>query len=699
VPLVKSVRVALDVTGDVAAKAKIDGISARAEELKKAFPEYKVKIDTAAAAAKLALFKHEVKDAGDEAGRQGGPGGGVGILERALASLTGAIGGGGASAGSALIPVIAAAVPVIAGLGTIAAGAGTGITAFAAVAIPELQKVTGAMAKTGAAGKKAMAALTPGERDAAAQLELIGAAWQKMTAVFQPAVLAVISQVAKILTGPTGAIAQVGVIVEESLPGIRQMVAILGQGFLEFLKGMQPLILPSLGAFNMLLQAIVKQLPPLLGAMAKGMPAWIQLAKGIAAVITFGLKLTTWLVELSAWVIPRTIVQLHHWESGVDDVRKFIIRLGHDAEAAFNTMTKAIGRAAHDTVAGVGIAWDTLKLITLRLVDNMLRAFSHIPLIGGMFHSAERAVHREILAIQGDINRLQGHTVKIPVSFVSPAGGRKPLAAGGRLPGFGGGDILPALLEPGEAVVDKFRTRKYAPVLKAMGVPGFAAGGYVDIPERTTFMPSLAAINQAMNQSVYDIALQAARSGLLTPPGAGGDSGARSHSAAVAQAFARSVMGMYGFGPSQWLPLLYLWNQESSWNPYAVNPSSGAYGIPQALGHGHPYNLGDYIAQVDWGLAYIRQRYGSPAGAWAHEQAFNWYQNGGYMAPGGWGVVGEAGPELIRAGRAGATVRPGGNTYNITVKVDSTVHPAEAGRKIVEHILQFEKRSGSSWRN
>jgi len=53
------------------------------------------------------------------------------------------------------------------------------------------------------------------------------------------------------------------------------------------------------------------------------------------------------------------------------------------------------------------------------------------------------------------------------------------MARGGRLDGFGGGDSVPALLEPGEAVVDKMTVRKHASALKAMGVPGFAKGGVV----------------------------------------------------------------------------------------------------------------------------------------------------------------------------------------------------------------------------
>lgn len=53
----------------------------------------------------------------------------------------------------------------------------------------------------------------------------------------------------------------------------------------------------------------------------------------------------------------------------------------------------------------------------------------------------------------------------------------KHMAAGGLLPGYGGGDRIPALLEAGETVVDKQRSRKYAGVFAAMGVPGYASGG------------------------------------------------------------------------------------------------------------------------------------------------------------------------------------------------------------------------------
>lgn len=98
------------------------------------------------------------------------------------------------------------------------------------------------------------------------------------------------------------------------------------------------------------------------------------------------------------------------------------------------------------------------------------------------------------------------------------------------------------------------------------------------------------------------------------PPGIG--------SAATYQAYAFSQFPKYGWGSDQEDPLIRLWNQESGWNPAAQNPSSGAAGIPQDItGNFH----GGWQGQIDWGLNYIKGRYGSPAMAWAHEVANNWY--------------------------------------------------------------------------
>lgn len=102
-----------------------------------------------------------------------------------------------------------------------------------------------------------------------------------------------------------------------------------------------------------------------------------------------------------------------------------------------------------------------------------------------------------------------------------------------------------------------------------------------------------------------------------------------------AQNYARSRLGNYGWDINQFLPLQALWNKESSWLRLAINPTSGAYGIPQALPAsklpfaGQAAGGSHASPQIDWGLNYIKGTYGSPAGAWGHEVAFNWYKNGG----------------------------------------------------------------------
>jgi Transglycosylase SLT domain len=100
------------------------------------------------------------------------------------------------------------------------------------------------------------------------------------------------------------------------------------------------------------------------------------------------------------------------------------------------------------------------------------------------------------------------------------------------------------------------------------------------------------------------------------------------------QAIARPLAIAYGWGSgNQWQSLIDLWNQESGWNNYAYN-ASGATGIPQSLPATKmpllarlPSQGGRAIAalQIAWGLSYIKSTYGSPAVAWAHEVANNWY--------------------------------------------------------------------------
>ncbi|MBB2913425.1 hypothetical protein FHS43_004729 [Streptosporangium becharense] len=95
------------------------------------------------------------------------------------------------------------------------------------------------------------------------------------------------------------------------------------------------------------------------------------------------------------------------------------------------------------------------------------------------------------------------------------------------------------------------------------------------------------------------------------------------------KAIGKQMLEARGWG-DQWGCLEKLWTKESGWNERAMNTSSGAYGIPQSLpGHKMASAGGDWqtnpATQIEWGLTYIKGRYGTPCGAWAHSQAKGWY--------------------------------------------------------------------------
>jgi hypothetical protein len=166
------------------------------------------------------------------------------------------------------------------------------------------------------------------------------------------------------------------------------------------------------------------------------------------------------------------------------------------------------------------------------------------------------------------------------------------------------------------------------------------------------------------------------------------------HSISGAVGLGRAMAAQRGWSGTQWDALFQLWQRESGWNRLARNPSSGAYGIPQALpaskmGPAANPPTSSAAAQIAWGLGYIASVYGNPVAAWAHETRFGWYDQGGWLPPGLSLALNTTG----RPERVG-----GGNTYNITVNVPPTANKAEIGRATIECIVEAEKRSGSGWR-
>ena len=110
----------------------------------------------------------------------------------------------------------------------------------------------------------------------------------------------------------------------------------------------------------------------------------------------------------------------------------------------------------------------------------------------------------------------------------------------------------------------------------------------------------------------------------------------------------KQAASAYGWqSGGQYNALTHVIAAESGGNPTARNPSSGALGIAQALGHGNANtggslgneyggfgltdaqarqaNSGNALQQLRWMLNYIKATYGTPAAAWDHEQQQHWY--------------------------------------------------------------------------
>ena len=94
---------------------------------------------------------------------------------------------------------------------------------------------------------------------------------------------------------------------------------------------------------------------------------------------------------------------------------------------------------------------------------------------------------------------------------------------------------------------------------------------------------------------------------------------------------ARQILrNKFGYGESDFDCFNNIIIRESMWKVTATNPSSGAYGIPQALpGSKMAKVASDWrtnpATQIIWAVGYMEDRYGSPCAAWTFKRAHGWY--------------------------------------------------------------------------
>lgn len=105
----------------------------------------------------------------------------------------------------------------------------------------------------------------------------------------------------------------------------------------------------------------------------------------------------------------------------------------------------------------------------------------------------------------------------------------------------------------------------------------------------------------------------------------------------------------------QWAAVDFIVQNESGWNPTAVNPSSGAFGLFQFLGATKqtylPDSNPDPEVQGRAGARYIADRYGSPIEARRFWEANRWYDSGGLATGKGHMLKNTLDPERVLSPR------------------------------------------------
>ncbi len=149
-------------------------------------------------------------------------------------------------------------------------------------------------------------------------------------------------------------------------------------------------------------------------------------------------------------------------------------------------------------------------------------------------------------------------------------------------------------------------------------------------PGRWSPPASRTARPQAVSRSDRRDTVDPAKEAALTPSDGPAVSRTEDVSDDDPREIARALLAEFGYSADQFDCLDSLYMSESDWRVNADNPSSSAYGIPQALPGSKMASAGadwatNPVTQIRWGLGYIQDRYGSPCGAWGFKQGAGWY--------------------------------------------------------------------------
>jgi hypothetical protein len=497
-------------------------------------------------------------------------------------------------------------------------------------------------------------------------------------------------------------------------PAVMRAIQSVGKAFADLLK-----------AFAPQLPGIIKTIADGINTMATALTTHPQLVKILADVLAFFLKLGGWvlsaigyLTDFAGWLVvhlPHAWDKFYGWVIApwirffTKDIPKAWDQLYSNVIAPLiRFFTKTIPTAFDLFRQVVKLTWDQIEIDFLRGASFITGVMGKLPgPLGAPFRKAHADIQQTLgkiqqnvsdtqQRIQQDWDKIHGKSVSLSVSGMGtwkayaavatrdtrPGGAQEFHAQGWRVPGTGTGDTVPAMLEPGEAVIPRRLVPALAPWLGAHGVPGFAGGGI--IPRYHGSVSGAFGPYASHNVSVTESQIVNAI----------GDQWARQYKAAVNRMYASMQVGNVGGGVQRWAPLvasvlsmeglsgsllhnvLYQMQTESNGNPNSINlwDSNAAAGDPsrglmQVIGStfsayhwpGTSYNIYDPEANVAAALNYARSRYGPTlmSGGMGVGSGHG-YDAGGWLPPG-------VSLAVNRTGRPERIIGPGG--INITFEV------------------------------
>lgn len=171
------------------------------------------------------------------------------------------------------------------------------------------------------------------------------------------------------------------------------------------------------------------------------------------------------------------------------------------------------------------------------------------------------------------------------------------------------------------------------------GSPVIGSGGYGSVEEVDAINASLSSAAGGGAPAAPQSA-SASRANTVAPSSSGPwqkNSGSVTRAKSLGKQLASQ---MYGWTGGQWDAIDKLLTGESGWRWWAENPTSGAYGLGQALPGSKMASVGkdwktNPATQLKWDFKYIHDRYGDPKNAYAtwSQRSPHWYDSGAWNIP------------------------------------------------------------------